>query len=379
MEDSPQYQVKAAELAGRGIDFNDILWKIKSVYSGVWSAKLGEASLGIVGNSFLPDYERWRGALTQDLQNGEVEAEAIGEKVFKSGSRYLQAEDGAAQAVLAAVERSSLPESADRPGGNPYYEQAWRDNNMLSAASASSPGHMVAGSAAAVAAVTAPAAQWGIRHERHLVRTGLRSAEASKAVMANLMRCRTFSLALVAAAATWWVTVIPTDEDLNSAVAWLDRASTEAGKAFGRDTPQVREAITRAWAGETMRAADARIVDFMAAGLQAGFRAGRMADALDRMAQRLNVVHKSALTLSVLLGGAIIAAGALSRVHPAARLVAEAMGTKLAAALTVCANLVPILIARELMEGAREGATDPLVIDGRVVPGFRRPQHSPGA
>ncbi|WP_144070120.1 hypothetical protein [Nonomuraea indica] len=378
MEDS-HYQVKAAELANRGIDFNDILWKISSVYTSVWSAKLGEESLGVIGNSFLPDYERWRGALTQDLQYGKIEAEAIGEKVFKSGDRYLKAEDDAAQAVLAAAQRSSLPKNTDAPGGTPYYEQAWRENNMLSAGGISTRGHMVAGGAGVVAGVTAPAAQWAIHHERHLVRTGLRSAEASKAVMANLMRCRTFSLALVAAVATWWVTVIPTDEDLNSAVAWLDRASTEAGKAFGRDTPEVREAITRAWEGETMRTADARIVDFMAAGLQAGFRAGRMADALEGMAQRLNVVHKSALALSVLLGGAIIAAGALSRIHPAARLVAEAMGGKLAAALAVCANLIPILIARGLMEGAWEGATDGLEINGRVVPGFRTPQDTTGA
>ncbi|MER5325389.1 hypothetical protein [Streptosporangium roseum] len=197
-------------------------------------------------------------------------------------------------------------------------------------------------------------------------------AKYSKATQANLARAKAFSWAAMAGGLVWTAMIIPSDEDLDRAVAGWGELAYYCGEAFGHDTGLVREAITAAWAGPAMDAADARLVEFVAAGVHLAERVRRLSDALSDTVEDLDRIHKVALVFSVASLGAIAGAGIAARFNPALRPFVELLGARLSAVTIVCANIAPAAAAAAIAGYRAVDASRATKIGDREITGFRR-------
>lgn len=209
-----------------------------------------------------------------------------------------------------------------------------------------------------------------LRAEREMRLSEL--AKSSKATQANLARAKTFSWAVMAGGLVWTAMIIPSDEDLDRAVAGWSELAYYCGEAFGHDTGLVREAIAAAWAGPAMDAADARLVEFVAAGVHLAERVRRLSDALSDTVEDLDRIHKVALVFSVASLGAIVGAGIAARFNPALRPVVELLGSRLSAVTIVCANLAPAAAAAAIAWYRAFDASRTTKIGDREISGFSR-------
>ncbi|WP_031168235.1 hypothetical protein [Streptosporangium roseum] len=198
-------------------------------------------------------------------------------------------------------------------------------------------------------------------------------AKCSKGTQANLVRAKAFSWAVMAGGLAWTVMIVPSDEDLDRAVAGWGELAYYCGEVVGHDTGLVREAIAAAWAGPAMDAADARLVEFVAAGVHLAERVRRLSDALSDTVEDLDRIHKAALVFSIASLGAIMGAGIAARFNPALRPVVELLGARLSAVTIVCANLAPAAAAGAIAWYRAYDASRATKIGDREITGFRRP------
>jgi hypothetical protein len=197
-------------------------------------------------------------------------------------------------------------------------------------------------------------------------------AKSSKGTQANLARAKAFSWAVMAGGLVWTAMIVPSDEDLDRAVAGWKELAYECGEAFGHDTGLVREAIAAAWAGPAMEAADARLVEFVAAGVHLAERVRRLSDALSDTVEDLARIHKVALVFSITSAAAIAGSGMAARFNPALRPVVELLGSRLSAVTIVCANIAPAAAAAAITWYRAADASRATKIGDREVSGFRR-------
>ncbi|MEU7989368.1 hypothetical protein AB0B56_31335 [Streptosporangium canum] len=197
-------------------------------------------------------------------------------------------------------------------------------------------------------------------------------AKSSKGTQANLARAKTFSWAAMAGGLAWTVMVVPSDEDLDRAVAGWEKLAYDCGEVFGHDTGLVREAVAAAWAGPAMEAADARLVEFVAAGVHLAERIRRLSDALSDTVEDLARIHKVALVFSIASLGVIVGAGIAARFNPALRPVVELLGSRLSSVIIVCANIAPAAAAAAIAWYRAADASRTTRIGDREISGFSR-------
>ncbi|MET8386740.1 hypothetical protein ABZV14_27450 [Streptosporangium canum] len=197
-------------------------------------------------------------------------------------------------------------------------------------------------------------------------------AKCSKGTQANLARAKAFSWAVMAGGLAWTVMIVPSDEDLDRAVEGWEKLAYDCGEVFGHDTGLVREAIAAAWAGPAMEAADARLVEFVAAGVHLAERVRRLSDALSDTVEDLARIHTVALVFSIASLGAIVGAGIAARFNPALRPVVELLGSRLSTVTIVCANLAPAAAAAAITWYRAVDASRSTKIGDREISGFSR-------
>lgn len=197
-------------------------------------------------------------------------------------------------------------------------------------------------------------------------------AKCSKGTQANLARAKAFSWAAMAGGLAWTVMVVPSDEDLDRAVAGWKELAYDCGEVFGHDTGLVREAVAAAWAGPAMEAADARLVEFVAAGVHLAERVRRLSDALSDTVEDLARIHKVALVFSIASLGVIVGAGIAARFNPALRPVVELLGSRLSSVIIVCANIAPAAAAAAIAWYRAFDASRTTRIGDREISGFSR-------
>ncbi|MER5418839.1 hypothetical protein [Streptosporangium roseum] len=197
-------------------------------------------------------------------------------------------------------------------------------------------------------------------------------AKCSKGTQANLARAKAFSWAAMAGGLAWTVMIVPSDEDLDRAVAGWKQLAYDCGEAFGHDTGLVREAVAAAWAGPAMEAADARLVEFVAAGVHLAERVRRLSDALSDTVEDLARIHKVALAFSVVSSAAIAGAGIAARFNPTLRPVVELLGSRLSTVTIVCTNLAPAAAAAAITWYRAVDASRSTKIGDREITGFSR-------
>ncbi|WP_433246395.1 hypothetical protein ACQPYK_45160 [Streptosporangium sp. CA-135522] len=197
-------------------------------------------------------------------------------------------------------------------------------------------------------------------------------AKLSKGTQVNVARAKAFSWTAIAGGLAWSVMVIPSDEDIDRAIKGWNALAYNCGEIFGYDTRLVRKAITEAWAGSAMEAADARLVDFIAAGVHLTERVQHLSTALSTTVEDLGGIHKAALAFSLASLAAITGLGVAARFNPALRPAVELLGTRLTSVMIVCANIAPAVTAAGLSWYKVADANRVTKIGGREVTGFRR-------
>ncbi|MEV0203455.1 hypothetical protein [Nonomuraea sp. NPDC050691] len=199
-----------------------------------------------------------------------------------------------------------------------------------------------------------------------------RLAKATEGTRLNIATVKAFSWTVVAAGLAWLAVVVPSDEDIDRAIAgWTDVAD-RCGELFGHDTGPVREAIAAAWAGPAMEAADARLVEFIAAGVHVADRTRRLAQALIRTVRDLDRIFMAVLIFSGASAAAIAGLGIAARFNPALRPAVEFLGTRLGTVVVLCANLAPAVAAFAVAWYRVADANAPTRIGDREITGFRQ-------
>lgn len=323
--------------------------------------------------------------IAQEFRYGEHEAVALAGKMRMTREGYVQAESEGARRVLDAVAYARKtdpvkPHFSD--DGATSSSLSWSDLGGLAL-----PGGLVARTGVDLAkdevlrrssyerkAIDIRAKIRSYDPDWALTRARYEEAALNKwstATQRNLTYAKTFSWAVAAGGLAWTVMMIPSDEDLDRAIAGWDRIANRCGEIFGNDTGVVREAIADAWAGPAMGAADARLVEFIAAGTHLTERVRRLAEALSDAVEELGRLHKVALVFSTASLAAIVGAGIAARFIPAMRPVTEFLGTRLSSVIVVCAQLAPAAAASALLwdKVAEESRTTR--IGDREVTGFR--------
>ncbi|GAA3166943.1 hypothetical protein [Nonomuraea roseoviolacea] len=199
-----------------------------------------------------------------------------------------------------------------------------------------------------------------------------RLARTTDRTRLNITTAKTFSWTAVAAGLAWSAVVVPSDEDVDRAIAgWIEIAD-RCGALFGHDTGPVREAIAAAWAGPAMEAADARIVEFVAAGVHVAERTRRLAQALMQTVRDLDRIFMAALVFSGVSAAAIVGLGIAARFNPALRPAVELLGSRLGTVAVLSAGLAPAVAAFAVAWYRVADANAPTRIGDREVTGFRQ-------
>ncbi|MFG3436381.1 hypothetical protein ACGF0J_03965 [Nonomuraea sp. NPDC047897] len=321
--------------------------------------------------------------LRQEFRHGDQEAMTLADLLKKTEDGYHTAESESVRTVLAAVAESRQVESVEP---EPYHEPLGygRDEPPFPWSRIISPGVAAGGMAARLTvafekyeALDKAARDRGYawQNYRPAPREQVLSkiAERSQATLRNLTYAKAFSYTVAAAGLAWASMVVPSDEDLDRAIATWDRIAYECAEIFGHDTRAVREAIAASWAGLAKDSADLRLVEFIAAGNHLTERLRRLSAALSDTVRDLDRIHLIALAFSGVSLAAITAAGIAARFNPALRPVTEFLGTRLASVVLSCAQLAPAAAAGALAWYRMADASRPTTIGGREITGFRRP------
>lgn len=324
--------------------------------------------------------------LKQEFRHGDTEARTLAGLLKKTEYGYSTAESENARTVLAAVAESQEAKTAEVP--EPHI-----DHDPYSLASTPYPWSFASGaSVAATSLVARFGVAWAKEEEllraandRAAVRNIFRSspelrreelskiAERSQATLRNLTYAKAFCYTAAAAGLAWVSMVVPSDEDLDRAIAGWDSIAYDCGQIFGHDTRAVREAIAASWDGLAKDSADLRLVEFIAAGNHLTERTRRLSAALSDTVQDLDRIHQIALAFSAVSLGAIVGAGIAARINPALRPVTEWLGTRLAMVILSCAQFAPAVAAGALAWYRMADASRPTTVGGREITGFRRP------
>ncbi|MEV0143695.1 MULTISPECIES: hypothetical protein [unclassified Nonomuraea] len=206
------------------------------------------------------------------------------------------------------------------------------------------------------------------RAERELLS---RLAKATERTRLNIATARAFSWSAVAAGLAWSAVVVPSDEDIDYAVSGWFYIAQRCGEMFGHDTGPVREAIAAAWAGPAMEAADARLVEFLAAGVHLTERTRRLAQALSQTVRDMDSIFMPALIFSGAIAAAIAGLGMAARLNPALRPAVEFLGGRLGTAIVAIANLAPAVAAAAVVSYRGVDSNPVTKIGDREITGFR--------
>ncbi|MFG1679419.1 hypothetical protein ACGFNP_04550 [Nonomuraea sp. NPDC049269] len=322
--------------------------------------------------------------LKQEFRYGDKEATTLAGLLKKTEDGYNTAESESARTVLAAVAKSQEAKPAEVP--EPYMDH---DPYSLD-----TPFPWSFAGGAGVAS-TGLVARFGVAWEKEeallraandqaWVRNTYRSpslraealsklAERSQATLRNLTYAKAFCYTAAAAGLAWASMIVPSDEDIDRAIAGWDSLAYYCGQIFGHDTRAVREAIAASWDGLAKDSADLRLVEFIAAGNHVTERTRRLSAALSDTVRDLDRIHLIALAFSAVSLAAIAGAGIAARVNPALRPVTEFLGTRLAMVILSCAQFAPAAAAGALAWYRMADASRPTTIGGREITGFRRP------
>lgn len=322
--------------------------------------------------------------LKQEFRRGDQEAQTLAGLLRKTEDGYHTAESANARTVLAAVAESRESKPAEAP---PYIDDfsdglerppfPWSPVVGAGVTAGGLATRFVVGyekEEALLRAAESRAAAWsnygsGPLREQRLSKI----AERSQATLRNLTYAKAFSYTAAAAGLAWISMVVPSDEDLDRAIAAWDSIAYYCGQVFGHDTRAVREAIAASWDGLAMDSADLRLVEFIAAGNHLTERTRRLSAALSGTVRDLDRIHLIALAFSGVSLAAIAAAGIAARFNPALRPVSEFLGTRLSSVILSCAQLAPAVAVGALAWYRLADASRPTTVGGREITGFRRP------
>ncbi|MBB6350050.1 hypothetical protein FHU36_006622 [Nonomuraea muscovyensis] len=190
---------------------------------------------------------------------------------------------------------------------------------------------------------------WNVYHDGK----GWRAYQSQSAVLSRsttsvLTQARRFSLAAITAAVVWDLLVIPSDEVLNRVANAWDEIHRMCRQLFGSDLPAIQEAAMAVWDGPAMNAADQRLLGLIYGGHDLADYAKHVSERIGGLIEQLNTLHKAVFWISASTV-ALLAAHAMLSFIPAARVVAEMLGRTLTSLALVAANLVPALVASQLV------------------------------
>ncbi|MCA2185844.1 hypothetical protein [Nonomuraea cavernae] len=149
------------------------------------------------------------------------------------------------------------------------------------------------------------------------------------------------SVTAAAGVLIWASAIIPDDEPLNQHMDYWQNMAAKLDATFGSGDPAGREALSKAWSGETMKVADRKLRDFVTAGIQLSDEAvGRGYD-LAQAVDRLNNLHDWTYLATAVQIALLIAVRTYSPVNPAAALT---MSSLIGHRLTLMISLVYGLI-----------------------------------
>ncbi|GGO69544.1 hypothetical protein [Nonomuraea cavernae] len=323
----------------------------------------------------------------QEFRHGANEAMAIADRLKKTEAGYNTAESTNADTVLAAVAESRRAKPAEVPTSywnrdldgfevpsfpsfpwSPFSGAAVTSTSLIARA-----GVAWEKEAALFRKVDQERALRLWRHSPDYARELSKIAERSQATLRNLTYAKAFCYTAAAAGLAWVSMVVPSDEDLDRAIAGWDSIAYYCGEIFGHDTRLVREAIAASWDGLAKDSARRRLVEFIAAGNHLTERTGRLSAALSDTVRDLNRIHLIALTFSGVSLAAIAGAGIAARFNPALRPVIEFRGTRLSSVILSCVQFIPVAAAGALAWHRAADASRPTTIGDREISGFRRP------
>ncbi|WP_433246389.1 hypothetical protein ACQPYK_45145 [Streptosporangium sp. CA-135522] len=338
-------------------------------------ADLPTGALGVAGWLAQKKYANAWDDLRIEIFNGYGEARDLAEMMGKTGKNYTGTEGVVIGRMLDALSEAK-DVSEDRKGRPPAIfpsYRGWAQFGDPGQPPAQIPGLMTA-AAGLGAALKFDEILWEqdqMRWEWLKRRTPSRLATCSLATEKNLVCARAFSWTVMAGALAWSATVIPSDDVIEEAITSWGYLAYKCGTIFGYDTKLVREAVEAAWAGPAMEAADARLVDFIAAGVLLTERLQHLSKTLSTTVEDLDRIHTIALAFSASSLALIVGLGIAARFSPALRPAVELLGTRLASVIIVCANIAPAVTAGAITAFANVDANKVTKIGGREVTGFR--------
>ncbi|NUW33985.1 hypothetical protein HTZ77_21480 [Nonomuraea sp. SMC257] len=395
------YQGNPFETVSAMLD--DMGVRIGSLAHAGGQVALPTLALGLAGEwPARSDYGKIWDELREEFRYGDREAATLAEKMRRTGHGYDSVEEanGAMSTRLGRIfDAVHKAQSAPRPHTDPYAGEddpytfdgprdrpfPWRETGGEVVALGGLAGRGAVGSAqdaldrrvgqerALIAADRRLNAGTGRRFAERVEQEQLsRLAKATERTRLNITTAKAFSWWAIAAGLAWSAVVIPSDEDIDRAIAGWNSIADHCAELFGYDTGPVRDAVEAAWAGAAMQAADARIVDFVAAGVHVTERTRRLAQALSQTVHDLDRIFMAMLIFSGASAAAIVGLGLAARVNPALRPAVEILGGRLGIVAMLSANLVPVLTAAIIAWHREADANRTTKIGDREITGFRR-------
>ncbi|WP_214323169.1 hypothetical protein [Nonomuraea sediminis] len=351
------YAVSHEDLTDAGISFHHVAEQFNYCQP---PPPLHPFALSVVGEFCRHTHERIRAEVEQQLQYGQAEAKAIGEKFGKTAYSYVEPESANVKNLL---------DVAGMVGGRPqpdlHLPHDGRDTPTGGVdRSPVIPLGLLSGTLAFVEA--------RIKHLAVKEFTANPAAK-SQATLRALIGARNFSIAVGAAATLWGATVIPSDDNVGRTVDDWSRLAQALARIFGSDFDGTERALAEVgWSGAARDSADGRITEFVAAGIHLTQMSARVSRGLNDLMEAMDDLHGKVLDAALLMLAAIMAAGAAAAIWPTLRPVVEGMGSKLTMVIVSAASLVSLLYAVGVSKVALAGVDDPLRVGGHEVRGFRR-------
>ncbi|GGO69449.1 hypothetical protein [Nonomuraea cavernae] len=336
-------------------------------------------ALGIVGEPARLRYNLGLHGFNDRLADGSHSAQHLSETLIRSADGYYKAEDANVQALLdlpatdaSELDHDLLSEPVSMDGRrNPLFDaqgsnREWELMALLGVATA--------GGLSAL----------GLRHmlaqKRYIKHPGDRlseyrppgsrrsfwttETEPSRIAIrsgrtAGLLKVAgRMSVAATVGALVWATAVVPSDETLDNHVNYWASMARSLHELFRGGDPAKRDVLARAWSGDAMVAADAKLRAFMTAGIELSDEAVGHAQDLASAVKLLNRLHDHVygVTLLGVLGLALIRTSYMA--NPVAALAAqETAGRKISTLIVRMQAMIAVLTSITLfrtMDGQRK-------------------------
>jgi hypothetical protein len=269
------------------VSLDEVAERLESLRKLVDQSHIPPLALGVVGEGARYNYAVSLQDELANLATGIEKARTHAGNLIRSADHYQGVEDANVRAVLRDIHWI-----AD-PGGD----------------STSPPPPSSSAETAAIPAIKSPADLMTEVATAELLGYGAAAVVAlGMATEANLRACAGMSALTIGTALAWETVVWADDGSVDRALRNWEQVAGEARALFGSDVKGVRQALQTAWQGTAASSADARLLEFVIAGMAFADRAERRVTTLRQLIGQLVWVHRIAFVVSTLMLVATISA-----------------------------------------------------------------------